>query len=90
MSPKKIIFYSELLKAIANPHRLRILYLLKENESSVGELEPKINLSQSALSQHLAVLRSKNIVKTRRAAQTIYYTLKDKRIYQILELLNKV
>ncbi|MBE6451984.1 MAG: winged helix-turn-helix transcriptional regulator [Alphaproteobacteria bacterium] len=90
MSPQKILFYAELLKAIANPHRLKILYILKEKENNVGELEQKINLSQSALSQHLAVLRNKDIVKTRRSAQTIYYTLKDKRISQILELLNKL
>jgi DNA-binding transcriptional ArsR family regulator len=64
-----------LLKAMANPARLMVLCQIAEGEKSVGELERTIGLSQSGLSQHLAVLRSKNLVTTRRDAQTIYYAL---------------
>jgi len=67
---------STLLKAMSNPHRLMVLCLIAEQERSVGELESIIGLSQSALSQHLARLRRDNLVKTRREAQTIYYSLK--------------
>jgi ArsR family transcriptional regulator, virulence genes transcriptional regulator len=66
---------SALLKAMGNPHRLMILCRLAEGEKCVGELERVIGLSQSALSQHLARLRRDDIVVTRRAAQTIYYSL---------------
>lgn len=66
---------SKLLKALANQKRLQILYLLMDGEKNVGELERQVELSQSALSQHLARLRSDGIVKTRRDAQTIYYSL---------------
>ncbi len=66
---------SKLLKALANHKRLQILYLLMDGEKNVGELERQVDLSQSALSQHLARLRSDGIVKTRRDAQTIYYSL---------------
>lgn len=66
---------SSLLKAMANPHRLLILCLLGEGEHSVGTLNERIPLSQSALSQHLAVLRADGLVATRREAQTIYYSV---------------
>jgi DNA-binding transcriptional ArsR family regulator len=64
---------SRLLKAMANPHRLLILCVLGEGEISVGALNERIPLSQSALSQHLAVLRADGLVATRREAQTIFY-----------------
>ena len=64
---------ADLLKALANPHRLQVLCLLAEGELSVGAINQRIPLSQPALSQHLGVLRSDGLVKTRREAQTIYY-----------------
>ena len=66
---------SALLKTMANEWRLLILCHLAEGEKSVGELEKLIDLNQSALSQHLAVLRRERLVTTRRAAQSIYYSL---------------
>ena len=66
---------SALLKTMANEWRLLILCHLAESEKSVGELEQLIALNQSALSQHLAVLRREKLVSTRRAAQSIFYSL---------------
>lgn len=66
---------SNLLKAMSNESRLLILCQLVHGEKTVGELESVANLSQSALSQHLAVLRQNDLVKTRRSAQSIYYSL---------------
>ncbi len=66
---------SALLKAMGNKHRLMILCHLSETEACVSALERVVGLSQSALSQHLAKLRNENLVKTRRHAQTIYYSL---------------
>ncbi len=66
---------SALLKAMSNEHRLLILCQLQNGERSVGELERLIGLSQSALSQHLARLRRDELVRTRRSAQTIFYSL---------------
>ncbi len=60
-----------LLKALSNKHRLMILCLLQTGELSVSELNQKISVSQSTLSQHLAWLRREKYVKTRRDAQTI-------------------
>jgi ArsR family transcriptional regulator len=66
---------ARLLTALANEHRLAILCELVEGERSVGTLVDAVGLTQSALSQHLAKLRSAGIVATRREAQTIYYRL---------------
>lgn len=66
---------AELLSALANPHRLAILCQLVGGECSVGSLVDTVGLSQSALSQHLAKLRTAGIVATRRDAQTINYRI---------------
>lgn len=80
-----------LLKAIANESRLIILAVLNnQGEKSVGELEHIVGLSQSALSQHLARLRKDGIVKTRREAQTIYYSLANMQVKDILDCLKKL
>lgn len=77
----------ELLKSLSNERRLLIVCALCRQERSVGELEKIVELSQSALSQHLARLRKDGLVDTRREAQTIYYSLKDKKAQVILECL---
>jgi DNA-binding transcriptional ArsR family regulator len=66
-----------LLRALANPQRLKILSLLAGGELSVGDLQTQIALTQSALSQHLAKLRAQKLVTTRRQSQTIYYRIVD-------------
>lgn len=78
------------LKAIANENRLRILYLIADRELSVGAIEKELHLSQSALSQHLAILRNYGVVKTRRAAQTIFYQMNDDKTRQIIELIARI
>lgn len=81
---------SRLLKALANEKRLMVLCLLAEGEHSVGALNAELDLSQSALSQHLAVLRADNLVETRRDAQTIYYTLAAGPAQRIIETLHSI
>jgi DNA-binding transcriptional ArsR family regulator len=80
---------AELLKAMANPQRLRVLCLLVEREMSVGEINALVPLSQSALSQHLAVLREKNLVATRREAQTVFYSVADGTVHDVIEVLHR-
>jgi DNA-binding transcriptional ArsR family regulator len=80
----------ELLKAVANSHRLMILCELKDGERSVSALEQVVPLTQSALSQHLAKLREGGIVTTRREAQAIYYSLKDDRVSRLIEVLHEL
>lgn len=79
-----------LLKAMANENRLRILCLLDGVELSVSELNAKLSLSQSALSQHLAILRREDMVTTRRASQTIYYSLHGNSARTVIEALGRL
>jgi DNA-binding transcriptional ArsR family regulator len=76
-----------MLAMLANPCRLRIMCELHKSERSVSEIEAVIGLSQSALSQHLAKLRGAGLVKTRREAQTIYYSVQDARVARLLAVL---
>ena len=81
---------AQLLRALANDKRLMLLCLLVDGEHSVGELNAKVELSQSALSQHLAVLREDGLVTTRREAQTIYYALASGPAQRIIETLHGI
>lgn len=81
---------ARVLKAMSNDRRLRILCHLSEKERSVGELCKLVGMGQSALSQHLAKLRADKIVKTRREAQTIYYSIASREITDILTGLQEV
>lgn len=79
-----------LLKTLGNESRLMILCLLAEGERSVGDLNAMIPLSQSALSQQLARLRSQGLVRTRRESQTIYYSLVSGPADKVIQLLHDI
>lgn len=81
---------ANLLKVMSNPHRLMILCRLGASEASVGELHVDSGLSQSALSQHLAILRQSDLVGTRRESQTIHYHLSDPAVSQVIDTLMKI
>ena len=78
---------SALMKVLANENRLMILCQLVTDERSVGELADLLEMRQAALSQHLALLRKDGLVKTRREAQTIYYSLARDDLAQLLGFL---
>jgi len=69
---------SDLLKVMANQARLMIMCHLLDGEKNVQQLQAKVGLSQSALSQQLAILRGQSLVSTRREAQSVYYSLASK------------
>ncbi|MFN3522903.1 MAG: ArsR/SmtB family transcription factor [Phenylobacterium sp.] len=78
---------ADLLRVLANEHRLLVLCALRTGELSVGQLAERVGLSQSALSQHLARLRSDRIVSTRRQGQTIFYGIADPDALSLVEAL---
>jgi DNA-binding transcriptional ArsR family regulator len=78
---------SELMKLLGHPHRLMILCQLNQEECSVGELSERIGINQSPLSQHLARMRHEGVVKSRREAQTVFYSLAGPEISQVISLL---
>lgn len=81
---------ADLLSAMSNAKRLLILCNLVEGEMPVGQLAEMVGLSQSALSQHLAKLRARKLVATRRDAQTIYYSIASDSVYQVLQTIGDI
>lgn len=86
---KNISKASAMLKAISHPERLIVLCHLSEGEKCAGDLWERSELSQSAFSQHLAILRKEKLVQTRRKAQTIYYSLAEP-VKEVLRVLCKL
>jgi len=80
----------ELLKAMANEWRLMILCQLAEGEKTVSELQNTLGLSQSALSQHLAILRRERIVRSRKHAQSVSYSLSGDEANKVMETLHEL
>jgi len=82
---------ARLLKALANEKRLMILCkLIEAGEMNVSALGESIGLSQSALSQHLALMREENLVAFRREAQTIFYRIANPAVAQVLATLKSI
>ncbi len=79
---------ARILRALANAHRLLVMCNLSAGERSVSELLEGMALSQSALSQHLAVLRNEGLVATRRSAQVVYYRIADPRVHHLIPMLD--
>lgn len=77
-------------KTMANPLRLAILYYLKGNEKTVNELAELVGASQSNVSQHLAMMRHRDMVKTRKAGTSIYYSVSNPKINQACDLVREV
>jgi DNA-binding transcriptional ArsR family regulator len=81
---------ANLLTLLGNEKRLVILGLLLDDEMSVGAIAERVDLSQSALSQHLAKLRSEELVDTRRDRQMIYYSCNSDAVRQLLGTLDGI
>ena len=79
---------ANVLRALANEQRLLILCHLVPAPLSVGQLNERVPLSQSALSQHLAVLRNAGMVRTERQSQTVYYSLAPGIVTRLLGILH--
>ncbi|MEE7505821.1 ArsR/SmtB family transcription factor [Methylobacterium sp. C33D] len=75
---------ADLLKLVANPNRLRILYLLTDGEWSVSEIEQRLGIRQPTLSQQLGELRTADVVATRREHKVVFYSLTDPRVRALL------
>ena len=78
------------LRALSNPHRLKILTLLRDSELSVGALEQSVGIRQPSMSQQLARLREDGLVETRRDGKQIYYSLTDTRARNLIRALGTI
>ena len=78
---------SDLLKLLGHPDRLMVLCQLKLGQQSVGELSKNLGIKQSPLSQHLARMRHEGVVTARRDAQTMFYSIADPKVAQVITVL---
>ncbi len=83
-------FKAEFFKCLGHPVRIRILELLRDGEVTVGELQSNLELDPSSVSQQLAVLRAREIVQTRKAGTSVYYRVRDARVYRILDAAREI
>ena len=87
ISEEEIVDMADFFKVFGDPTRLRILFVLWENEEcSVGAISEKVKMSQSAVSQQLKILRSSRLVRFKKEGRTILYRLSDEYITKILQL----
>ena len=82
--------HAEFCKTLANPKRFMILALLAPGEMTVGEMAKTIGVPLANISQHLTVLKSRNIVKPRKDAQTVYYSLVDPRLTEACAMIRSI
>jgi DNA-binding transcriptional ArsR family regulator len=78
------------MKAMAHPLRLKILCVLGGNEVSVQDIVDAVGTSQSNISQHLAILRDKGVLRARKDANRVYYRVGDERTLQLLGMMREV
>jgi ArsR family transcriptional regulator, virulence genes transcriptional regulator len=81
---------SEISKTLAHPLRIAIIHYLRDGEKTVSELTETLGASQSNISQHLALLRQRQIVKTRKAGSTVYYRVASPKISQACDMVREV
>lgn len=82
--------HADICKTISNPNRQAIIDTIRDGEMTVTELVNKTGISQANLSQHLAILRSKGVVNTRREGNNIYYSISNLKIIQAYDLISEV
>lgn len=83
-------FKAEFFKALAHPIRIRILEILRAGELSVQELQIRLGLDQSTVSQQLAVLRAKNVVVARKEGTTVRYEIRDPVVGDLLDVARRI
>ncbi len=81
---------AEFFRALGNPARVRVLELLKGGEMTVGDLQAELGIDSSGASQHLSAMRRQGILEARKEGTSVYYRVRDPRIFQMLESARQV
>ena len=84
------VFKADFFKALAHPARIKILELLRGGELSVTELQEKLGIDSSSVSQNLAILRQKRIVSSRKAGTTVFYSVPDPAVFDLLDAARRI
>lgn len=91
MKDKNILqLESDFLKTLAQPTRLKILYFLKDGEKCACKIIPEMKEEQSNVSRHLALLREQGVVEARKEGVSVYYKIKDMRVFTLLLLVDDI
>ena len=85
LDPKGLSKAADVIKVVGHPDRLRILEVLEEGETSVGEIQDTLGLPQAIVSQHLAKMRGWDIVESRREGTHVYYRIIEEKVRHILD-----
>jgi len=80
---------SRAMKAMSHPLRLKIISVLEDQEVSVQDIVDKVGTSQSNISQHLAIMRDKGVLRTRKDANRVYYRVGDIRTLEVLKMMRE-
>ena len=81
---------ADFFKALGHPTRVRLLEILRHGQRSVQELQQALQLDQSVVSQHLAILRGKNVVEARKEGTTVRYTVRDAAVGELLDVARRI
>ncbi len=90
MSDRVFKLHVDVCRVLGNASRIRIIEILQEGERSVGELAETLGLRQANVSQHLAVMRNKGVLRTRKVGTSIYYSVSNPKIVQACDLMRQV
>jgi DNA-binding transcriptional ArsR family regulator len=81
---------AEFFRVLGHPARVRILELLRDGERTVGDLQAELGLDSSGTSQHLGALRKQGLLESRREGTSVYYRVRDPRLFQLLEVARQI
>jgi DNA-binding transcriptional ArsR family regulator len=84
------VLKAEFFRILGHPVRVRILELLREGERTVGDLQGQLGLDSSGTSQHLGALRKQRLLESRRQGTSVYYRVRDPRLFQLLEVARQI
>jgi ArsR family transcriptional regulator len=88
MDERALYLKSEVLKALAQPTRLKILECLREGEKCICEIVPEINGEQSNISRHISVMQNSNLITTRKDGVKVMVKVKDQEVFEILDIVS--
>ena len=84
------LLHERICSALSDTKRIMVLYLLAEKDMFVNEISETLNTPQSTISRHLKVLRERNLVSTERQGTAVLYSLEDKRIIKVLDIMRAI
>lgn len=82
-------YKASVFQALAHPTRIAILEILRDGELSAGAMQERLGIEQANLSQHLTILRSKQIVVSRKAGNQVFYSLRNRLLVEVLDLMKR-